>query len=169
MSLTQNLVTRYPLNIMTIRDLLLASVDEAYDQPSWHGANLKGALRGLRAPAVDWRPAPGRHSIRENVVHAAYWKFRVRRRLTGDEAAAFTLEGKDWFPSEPARSWARELKMLSDEHRALRAAVEGFPATRLNRPLSSNGRTAAWLVRGIAAHDLYHAGQIMLLKRLQGS
>jgi hypothetical protein len=91
----------------------------------------------------------------------------VRRRLTGDDRGTFALEGSNWFKPDPSRAWGQELKLLAAEHKTLREAIAAFPASRLNRPLLKSGKSAAYLVRGIAAHDLYHAGQIQLLKRLQ--
>ena len=152
---------------MTNTDLLLALLDEAYDRQSWHGTNLRGSIRGLSAAQADWRPAPRRHSIRDIAVHAAYWKYAVRRRLTGDKRGTFALKGSNWFAPDPARSWAADVALLGSEHKALRAVVAALSGTTLDRPLLKNGRPAAFLVRGIAAHDLYHAGQIQLLKRLQ--
>src|SRR3712207_2441682 len=61
---------------------LLAVVDRAYDRRSWHGTNLRGSIRGLSAADAAWRPARGRHNVWEIVVHAAYWKYAVTRRLT---------------------------------------------------------------------------------------
>lgn len=151
---------------MTAKDVLLALLDEAYDKTSWHGPNLRGALRGMKEPDIDWRPARGRHSVREEAIHAAYWKYRVRRRLTGDEDAVFALPGSDWFTRDRGRSWARELELLADEHRQLRAAVASMSNRRIGQPILSTGATAAYLIRGIAAHDLYHAGQIRMLRRL---
>jgi hypothetical protein len=155
------------LTTMTTRALLLALLDEAYDRQSWHGPNLRGSLRGVQAALAEWRPAPGRHSIRDIAVHAAYWKYAVRRRLAGDDRGGFPLQGSNWFPPDPARGWAEDLKLLKSEHQRLRQAIEAYPERRLDRPLLKTGRPAAWLIRGIAAHDLYHAGQIQLLKRLQ--
>ena len=151
---------------MDARDLLLDLLDEAYDKTSWHGPNLRGALRGLKASDVDWRPAAGRHSIRELAVHAAYWKFRIRRRLTGQLDATFPLPGKNWFRLDASTPWASHLTLLANEHAALRKAIASFPVRRLHAPIVSNGATAAYLMRGIAAHDLYHTGQIALLKRM---
>jgi uncharacterized damage-inducible protein DinB len=145
--------------------VLLDLIDEAYDKTSWHGPNLRGALRGVKESEVDWRPAPGRHSIRELVVHAAYWKYRVRRRLAGDTDAAFDLAGSNWFVKEPGRTWARELMILATQHQQLRTVVAAIPDARLNRAVGGGQATAAHLIRGIAAHDLYHAGQIQMLKR----
>lgn len=152
---------------MDTKAVLLALIDEAYDRTSWHGTNLRGSLRGLTAAQAGWRPAPGRHSIRDITVHAAYWKYAVRRRLTGAKRGSFALAGSNWFAEDPARSWAADVRLLGEEHKALRAAIAALSDAALDRRLLKNGRTTAFLVRGIAAHDLYHAGQIQLLKRMQ--
>ena len=62
-------------------DILLGLLDEAFERKSWHGTNLRGSLRGLPAKQAAWRPGPRRHNIWEIAVHAAYWKYAVRRRL----------------------------------------------------------------------------------------
>jgi hypothetical protein len=154
-------------SVATPIELLLALLDEAYDRQSWHGTNLRGSLRGITAAQADWRPAPRRHSVRDIALHAAYWKYAVRRRLTRDPRGSFAVKGSNWFPPDPARTWAHELALLGLEHKSLRAAVAALAPADLDRPLLRNGRSAGYLVRGIAAHDLYHAGQIQLLKRLQ--
>jgi hypothetical protein len=151
---------------MDVKKVLIDLLDEAYDKASWHGPNLRGSLRGVQEHEVDWRPAPGRHTIRELTVHAAYWKYRVRRRLAGDLDAEFVLAGSNWFKRDPSRSWKRELSMLANEHAQLRNTVEAFPPRRILKPILNSGATAAYLIRGIAAHDLYHAGQIQMLKRM---
>ncbi len=102
--------------------LLLSILDHVYDRRSWHGTNLRGSVRGLSLTQARWRPAPGRHNIWELVVHAAYWKYAVWRRLTGERRGSFPLCGSNWF--------------------------------------------RRFLISGAAANDLYHAGQIQLLKTL---
>jgi uncharacterized damage-inducible protein DinB len=150
--------------------VLLALLDEAFDRRSWHGTNLRGSIKGLKTAQAAWRPAPGRHSIWEEVVHAAYWKYAVRRRLTGERRGSFPYEGSNWFPRQgsDARAWRKDLEVLADEHRRLRQAVARLRPADLRRPAGS-GYDLGALVRGAAAHDLYHAGQIQLLKRLQGA
>jgi hypothetical protein len=123
------------------------------------------------SPVVaSWRPAPGRHNIWEIVVHAAYWKYAVRRRLARDKRGSFALSGSNWFARPQGegldRAWAGDVRLLVDEHRRLREAIAAIPARDLERPVGSQSTTAAHLIRGIAAHDLYHAGQIQLIKRL---
>ncbi len=148
---------------------LLTSLDEAFDRSSWHGPNLRGALRGLSVRQATWRPGPGRHNIWETMVHAAYWKYAARRRLLGEKRGSFALKGSNWFPS-PARptaaEWKQVLALLASEHRSLREAIAGFGASGLLAAPKGRGEQRARVVRGIVAHDLYHAGQIQLLKRL---
>lgn len=148
---------------------LLALLDEAFDSKSWHGTNLRGSLRGLTAEEAAWRPAASRHNIWEIVIHTAYWKYAVRRRLTGEKRGSFAIApGSNWFtrPEIPSgQAWRADLEVLLQEHVRLREVVSSLSPDLLEKPVGK-GLTAAALVRGIAAHDLYHAGQIQLLKRL---
>ncbi|MDQ6894500.1 MAG: DinB family protein [Acidobacteriota bacterium] len=149
--------------------LLLAIVDEAYDRSAWHGPNLKGSLRRLTQEQAAWRPSAGRHSSWELAVHAAYWKYAVRRRLTGAKRGSFPLAGSNWFGRPDAgRSWRDDLLLLDEEHRRLRETIAALPASRLSRISPGTRHTGARLVYGIAAHDTYHAGQIRMLQTLRG-
>jgi uncharacterized damage-inducible protein DinB len=149
--------------------VLLHALDEAYDKIAWHGTTLRGALRGVTARQAAWRPGPGRHSIRELVVHAAYWKYRARRRITGAKRGSFPLEGNNWFelPAAGEKTWSAERALLEREHRALRRAVAKLSAASLWRPLPGSRRTALREIAGAALHDVYHTGQIQLVKALQ--
>jgi hypothetical protein len=151
--------------------LLLASIDEAYDRRSWHGTNLRGSLRGVTAEQAAWRPADDRHNIWELVVHAAFWKYDIRRRLSGEKGRSFALEGSNFWARPldgTAAEWKADLLLLQREHDALRRAVDAFPPARWSRKAPGKPFAFEGLVRGVAAHDLYHAGQIQLLKRLSG-
>ena len=147
---------------------LLASLDEAFDRRSWHGTNLRGSIRGLTPADAARRPAAGRHNVWELIVHAAYWKYAVRRRLTGEKKGSFPLDGSNFWPRDggTAADLKRDIALLAGEHRKLRAAVAAFPERRWSARAEGSPFTNAALVRGAAAHDLYHAGQIQLLKRL---
>ena len=150
-------------------ELLLRVLDEAFDRKAWHGPNLRGTIRGLDAGRAAWRPAPGRHSIWELVVHAAYWKYAVRRRLTGDKRGSFPLSGSNWFArqGEPlAAAWREDVALLADEHRKLREVVARLRDADLRPAAGGSRQASATLIYGVAAHDVYHAGQIQLLKRL---
>ena len=149
--------------------LLLDNLDRAYRGPSWHGTSLRGTLRGLTPAAASWRPGPERNSVWDLLLHAAYWKYVVRRRLTGDVRGSFPRDGAN-FPAPPARADASGLRadiaLLDEQHELLRGAGAAIPPASLGARLGS-WRTVDY-VMGAAAHDLYHAGQINLVKRLRG-
>jgi uncharacterized damage-inducible protein DinB len=148
---------------------LLRMLDEAYDHHAWHGTNLKGSLRRVRAAQAIRRPAPGRHSVWELALHATYWKYAVLRRLTGAKRGSFPVKGSNWFSPPKAASekaWREVLELLEQTHRSLREAVAALPAAALTRRTKGSRYTPAEHVAGIAFHDVYHAGQIQLVKRL---
>ncbi len=148
-------------------------LDEAFARKAWHGPSLRGSLRGVTAAEAAWRPAAGRHNVWELCVHAAYWKYAVRRMLTGEKRGSFRFAGSNWFarPSGNALggAWKKDVAALADEHRRLRAAVSRLRARDLGQAPRGSKYTKARLIQGAAAHDLYHAGQIQLLKRLRPS
>src|SRR5262249_49194393 len=150
--------------------LLVELLDQAFDLKAWHGPNLRGAIRRLTAEQAAWRSRPGRHSIAEIVVHCAYWKYAVRRKLRGDSRGSFRVKGSNGFsPWEDLseRDWKLNIEILCEEHVALRSAVGVFDPALLWRRAPNSRYTFAFLIQGAAAHDLYHAGQIQVLKRLQ--
>jgi hypothetical protein len=154
---------------MTEIDQILARLDQAYDHRSWHGTNLRGSIRRVTAAQAAWRPDPGRHNIWEIVVHCAYWKYAVWRRLVKGRRGGFPLKGSNWFerPVDPGeRAWRADVALLEDMHRRLRDATARLPMTHLSRAPHGSAFTNREILSGAAAHDLYHAGQIQLLKVL---
>jgi uncharacterized damage-inducible protein DinB len=149
--------------------LLIRLLDESYERKAWQGPNLRGSLRGVSAGQAAWRPAVGRHNIWELVLHAAYWKYAVWRMLTGEKRGAFPEKGSNWFvrPVSPTeRAWRADLARLDEIHRRLRTAVGVLSRASLSsKPRRSKYRTDT-LVYGVASHDVYHTGQIQILKRL---
>ena len=123
----------------------------------------------MTAEQAAWRPGRGRHAIWDLVLHAAYWKYAVRRMLTGEKQGTFPLKGSNWFrqPAEATpKAWKAAIALLGAEHRKLLEAAERLdPAAFWKKPHGSS-RTTANLLYGVASHDVYHTGQIQLLKRL---
>jgi hypothetical protein len=153
--------------------VLVASLDHAFGGRGWQGTTLSGAVRGVSPALGLWRPAPDRHCIWELVLHAAYWKYAVRCRLTGERpAGGFPRSPSNW-PAVPehgsAAAWRADVRLLAAEHAALRAAVEALPPERLGEHSPRGRWRLAELITGAAAHDAYHTGQIQLIKRLAGS
>ena len=144
--------------------LLLSLIDKAYTKRSWHGPNLRQAIKGATAEQAAWRPAPRAHNIWELTLHAAYWKYRMRRSIEGGKRGSFALKGSNFF-TRPEKAhlteaaWRADRKVLENEHRALVEAV---------RRMLNTARAKRFLdgVCAVAFHDVYHAGQIRLLRRL---
>ena len=154
---------------MKVIDLLLEVLDQAFDQKGWHGTTLRGALRGLSYEEALWRPAPGRHNVWDLTLHTAYWKYAVRRRLAGAAIGSFDRKPSNWPAiADPAdlRAWKRDVALLDAEHQRLREVVSGLKPAALRLRSPRGVWTYAEEIHGVAAHDLYHTGQIQLIKRL---
>jgi uncharacterized damage-inducible protein DinB len=149
---------------MNTNELVLALLEEGYSRKTWHGPNLRQSLKGVSASQAARRPAPGRHNIWELALHSAYWKYAVRRRIEGGKRGSFILEGSNFF-TRPEKgkateaAWRADLALLEREHQALEAAIRRI----LKTPRAKKLLPALY---GVALHDIYHAGQIRLLRRL---
>jgi len=146
------------------KNLLLGLLDEGFSRKTWHGPNLSQSLKGVSAKQAAWRPAPGRHNIWELTLHAAYWKYAVRRRIEGGNRGSFILEGSNFF-ARPEKgtatetAWRADKLILTNEHRAMLRAIRKILKT-------GAAKTHLRMLYGVAFHDVYHAGQIRLLRRL---
>jgi hypothetical protein len=145
-------------------EVVLALLEEAYQKRTWHGPNLKQAIRGVTAKQAAWRPGPRRHNIWEITLHAAYWKYAVRNRIETGKRGSFVLKGSNFFTRpEPGKqdnqAWRADQQLLEREHQALRRAARNALGTRRAKKMLPQ-------LYGVAFHDIYHAGQIRLLRRL---
>ncbi len=155
------------------KEHLLALVEEGFQKAAWHGPNLRSALRGVSAAEAAWRPGKGRHNIWELTVHAAFWKYAVAKRLTGSKEHEFPEKGTNWFArdegmskGEAEKKWKRDLALLGKTHKELRAAIGGLKEQELDRRCRGSRQMAMQNMVGIAMHDVYHAGQIQVLRKL---
>ena len=138
----------------------------------WHGSPLRQILEGADHRQAAHRPLPGAHTIWELVLHMISWKNEVRRRIEGAPAGA-PLEG-DWpaAPNATAEAWRDAIAALEASHRSLVSSVSSLPEDKLFQPTndprdreSGAGVDHYVLLHGIVQHDVYHAGQIALLKK----
>ena len=149
--------------------LLLEILDEAFDRRGWHGTTLRGSLKGVTPRQALWRPGQGRHCVWELVLHTAYWKYAVRRRLGGGARGAFPRAPSNWprlSANADAKAWKADVALLEAEHAVLRSVVAGLSSRQLDARSAQGVWRQREQIHGVAAHDLYHAGQIQLLKRL---
>jgi uncharacterized damage-inducible protein DinB len=151
---------------------IVDQLDREHSGDPWHGSPIASILEGITATEAAAHPVAGAHSIWEIVLHMTGWKREARRRLGGAPAAE--PEGGDW-PAVSALSedeWQRALSGLERAHRDLVSAVRALPESRLfeptndprSRPLGA-GVSYYVLLHGIVQHDVYHSGQIAILKK----
>jgi hypothetical protein len=132
----------------------------------WHGPSVLETLEGVSAEQAAAHPIAGAHSIWELVLHLSGTYGLVLRRLAGDGSPHKELE--DWPPvPEPStQNWGDCIRALKQLNEDLRHAVRNFPEERLDQPLVSEvPYTAYTQFAGVPQHNLYHAGQMALLKK----
>jgi hypothetical protein len=150
---------------MSDQAIIRALLDEAFAKKTWHGPNLRQSLKRVTVKQAAWRPAPGRHNIWEEALHAAYWKYAVRRRLEGGKPGSFVLKGSNFF-ARPEKgkateaAWRADRAILENEHHEMVQTIRKVLK-------SSKAKKHLRMLYGVAFHDVYHAGQIRLLRRLQ--
>lgn len=144
---------------------IAAELKKAFAGNAWHGPALSELLNDVSAEDAAARSVPAAHTICEIVLHIAAWENVVRARLEGkilDEP----IEG-DWPPVEASnvQSWNSARKRLADAHSELLAAVNKLKDSQLDNLAPGTQRTLYETLHGVIQHNLYHGGQIALLKR----
>lgn len=139
--------------------------------PAWHGPSLIEVLEGMTPAQAAARPIAGWKSTWELVLHAIVWQDAVRAHLAG-RWPVITLGGpRDWPPA-PARptapAWRAAVAKLRRSNAALEKAARAFSAAKLDRPLKKGATSAYVQLHGAVQHNLWHAGQIVALKRALG-
>lgn len=139
----------------------------AYAGKAWHGPSLKFLLRGITAQQAAARPIPGAHTIWELVLHIAAWDRVAAERIRGGKKTS--LPARENFPVVTDTSdaaWTKTLASLEQANREVRAAIAKCPPRNLDRKLGGGDYSFYITMHGIIQHDLYHAGQIAILKKL---
>ncbi|HWT79917.1 MAG TPA: DinB family protein [Candidatus Methylomirabilis sp.] len=138
----------------------------ALEGEAWHGPSVLEAVAGVSAEQASSHPIPGAHSIWELVLHLSSDYGLVLRRLAGDGRQL--TPGEDWPPCPPAteENWRAAVQGIVRLNEQLRKAVRAFSEERLDEPLVPEAPYTAYTqFIGVTQHNLYHAGQISLLKR----
>ena len=147
---------------------LADQIRRAFEGDAWHGDSVLEILKNVDAKKAAARPIKNAHSIWELVLHIAAWDGAVRRRTAGQ---AVNLSDKENFPpvkDASAATWREAIECLSQTHNELVQAVAGFPDSRLQEQVPGKKESFYnffYMFSGIVQHELYHAGQIVLLKK----
>ncbi|MBO7742721.1 DinB family protein [Paenibacillus sp. MWE-103] len=157
---------------MNANDLLLRNWDACHDKEDWYPP-LADALNGLTAEQADWHPA-GEHAntIRETVHHLIFYKERLLRRLTGEETAYLPgVTNDDTFAARPGEpeDWHAAAARLAEVHQAIRDRIAAWNEHDFERQLPGQRLPFGIWANSLALHDAYHTGQIILIRKLQGS
>jgi uncharacterized damage-inducible protein DinB len=138
----------------------------AYEGPAWSGPSLLDVLKDVTAPEAAARPIPNAHTIWEIVHHIRVWEDVVTRRLQGEPVREYSGT-EDWPPVTDISdaAWQTALDQLKESNHRLREVINGFEQMRLSGLVPGADYSFYVLVQGAVQHDLYHAGQIGLLKK----
>lgn len=146
---------------------IIDQMQHAFDGKAWCGSSLRVVLADVTPQEAAAKPIPNALSIWEMVLHLAAWKGAVRQRLAG-ERIKLPVDG-DFPPvgetSETA--WKNALELLERRQEELRDAVVGVTDSQLNEPIVEGMASVYVTLHGSLQHDLYHASQIALLKKMQ--
>lgn len=144
---------------------IVNQMDRALSGDAWHGPSLLSLLDGVSAEDASKHPVEGAHSIWELVLHIAAWQTIAERRLL-DEIVDVTTE-MDWPPvwEVSEAEWDRAVEKLVESAARLRKVVESLSDDQLDSrpPAITDSRYV--LLHGVVQHNLYHAGQIAILKK----
>ena len=137
----------------------------AFEGEAWHGPSVLEIIEGITSEKAAARPFNGMHSIWEIVLHIAAWERAVLRRLNGDRAQLPTEEDWPAVTATTDAAWEQTRRALKQGHDDLRSAIADLDETRLDQPIIEGLASVYVTLHGILQHDLYHAGQIAILKK----
>jgi uncharacterized damage-inducible protein DinB len=143
---------------------LLDQLDRAFGGDAWHGPALRKLIDGIDEPQAKQHPVAGAHSIFELVVHITTWIDVVARRAGGEIVEGASL--KENF--DPKTPWQHVVKELERAESRLCDSVARLSSDDLEKLVPGEPRKIESEILGILQHNVYHAGQIALLKRALG-
>ena len=149
---------------------LADQLERSFRGGAWHGPSLTEAIAGIEPEVASRRPSPEAHTILELVGHVGYWLAESRRRMPGAESTE-PAAGEDWAPShsDPADAWPKAVAALEDAHRRLHAALLALDDESLDAATTGSDSTLRGTLLGLLQHNAYHAGQIVLLRKIAES
>ena len=137
----------------------------AFEGGAWHGPSVREVLEGVSAQTASRRPIAGAHTIWEIVHHIQAWQDGVLRRLHSE--IVNLTPAQDWpsVNSANENAWKADLQSLEKSYEDLISAVKKLEDPQLETPISGDDYNFYFLLHGLIQHDLFHAGQIAVLKK----
>jgi uncharacterized damage-inducible protein DinB len=140
----------------------------AFDGSAWHGPALLELLEDVDAATAAAKPLAKVHSIWELVLHIAVWDGVALRRLSGEKCQPTGLANFPPVAKPTEAAWRKAVAHAKRAHDALVKAVASLPDSRLGNRVPGKRYDFYHMLHGIAQHELYHAGQIAILKKARG-
>lgn len=150
---------------MTEIDRIADQLKRSFEGNAWHGPAVREVLKNISAAEAVEHPIPGAHGIWELTMHIGAWETAAVRRLNGDRAEL--ADDEDWAPlsGQDENAWQATLAKLEAGNQALIEAVTKLEHSRLDEPILEGMSTVYVTLHGVVQHNLYHAGQIAILKK----
>jgi uncharacterized damage-inducible protein DinB len=145
---------------------ILDQLKRSFEGEAWHGPSVREVLENVNAEKASAHPLPSAHSIWEITRHIAAWQYFICKRLQGQPVEA-TPE-QDWpLTSETNEdAWQETLRNLESGYQKLVAEVGRLSDEDLEqKPVPGKDYTLYYMIHGVIQHNLFHAGQIAMLKR----
>lgn len=135
-------------------------IQRVYDGKAWHGPSVKEVLKDIDEHSCKKKIGDS-HSIVQLVLHMVAWRTFVTKRLLGN--SIFELTDEQNFP--PETDWANALQQLEESQAELLKAIETISSEKLWEEVANRKYDFFILLHGIIHHDIYHIGQIQLIKK----
>jgi len=147
-------------------DRIADQLKRAFDGQAWHGQSVLELLKDMGAEEAVARPVPGRHTIWEIVLHNIVWNTMAFESVGGKAMRNLPLE-EDWPRVEEYSedAWRTTLEKLGEVKVSLVRAISEFGDERLDDTVPGRSYSYYVLFHGLIQHNIYHAGQIAILKR----
>ena len=154
---------------MTELERIADQYQRAFNGEAWHGPSVLSLLEGVTAVEAASHPIRGAHSIWELTLHIAAWENAIARRLAGDRAQLSDAEAWPPVTNISNEAWTSTIQTLIANHQGLLTAISQISPTDFDRPIIEDPQqpfsSVYVTLHGGVQHDLYHAGQIALLKK----
>jgi uncharacterized damage-inducible protein DinB len=147
--------------------LIAEQLRRAFEGNAWHGPALLELLEDMDAALAFAKPLPDVHSIWELVLHVAVWDAVACRRLAGEKCQPEGIANFPVVPKPTEAAWRKVVAHAKRTHDVLVKTVEALPESRLRERVPGKRYDFYHMLHGVAQHELYHTGQIAILKKTQ--
>jgi len=148
---------------------LIEMFNAAAHGKTWHGQSVWETLQNISAEEAAAHPIPESHSIWDYLLHLINWRDYAIRTLLDDQPYIVELNTeKDWttITDFSPEAWQAALELYKNSTDELSEAIKILDDSKLEEIVPGHKFTFYTLLHGVIQHDIYHSGQIILLKKM---